>query len=590
MMEPLMENLVNLLFEGIHYDRLGEASPNITDIVQGVINSFVSVEDFKGKGKLELYQEIFEAPFLQASGEYYKREASKLLQECDVSQYMERVIQETLRSNKVLHPSSFEKVKALCEQHMVVDHMAFLHGECKAVVQEERRKDLSNMYLLLQSVKDGIGTLISELLEHIKAQGLETVRELKGDNVHIQFVESMLSFHKKYKEFIEDVFNGDQSFIGALDKAYASVVNHRPNPKMACRSPEMLAKYCDSLLKKSSKGISESEIDKKLAQSITILKYIDDNDIFQKFYARMLAKRLIHSQSKSMDAEEAMIDRLRQACGYEFTNKLNRMFTDMSVSSDLNNEFNSFLKLVNVNLGISFSIYILQAGAWPLGENSVTPFAVPQELEVSVQMFENFYLNRFRGRKLMWLNHLSQAELKLSYLKKPYQITMHTFQMAILLLFEKTDSLTCKEVQESLQLNSEQFGKHLMSLIESRILLASMETPSPETVLTLNLEYSNKRTKFRITAALQRESPQEVEQTLSSVDEDRKFYLQAVIVRVMKSRKILRDNALIQEVLSESKVAFAPSISMIKKCIEALIDKEYIERTPNSANEYIYLA
>jgi hypothetical protein len=60
---------------------------------------------------LQLYQEIFEAPFLQASGEYYKREASKLLQECDVSQYMERVIQrleeETLRSNKFLHPRYF---------------------------------------------------------------------------------------------------------------------------------------------------------------------------------------------------------------------------------------------------------------------------------------------------------------------------------------------------------------------------------------------------------------------------------------------------------------------------------------------------
>jgi cullin 2 len=52
---------------------------------------------------------------------------------------------------------------------------------------------------------------------------------------------------------------------------------------------------------------------------------------------------------------------------------------------------------------------------------------------------------------------------------------MQTFQMAILLLFEKTDSLTCKEVQDSLQLNSEQFSKHLTSLIESKILLADTE-------------------------------------------------------------------------------------------------------------------
>jgi predicted HAD superfamily Cof-like phosphohydrolase len=74
------------------------------------------------------------------------------------------------------------------------------------------------------------------------------------------------------------------------------------------------------------------------------------------------------------------------------------------------------------------------------------------------------------------------------------------------------------------------------------------QSQTPETVLTLNLEYSNKRTKFRITAAVQRESPQEVEQTLSAVDEDRKLYLQAAIVRVMKSRKVMRHTALIQEV------------------------------------------
>lgn len=63
------------------------------------------------------------------------------------------------------------------------------------------------------------------------------------------------------------------------------------------------------------------------------------------------------------------------------------------------------------------------------------------------------------------------------------------------------------------------------------------------------MDYNNKRTKFKITAALQRETPQEVEHTMSAVDEDRKLYLQAAIVRIMKSRKILKHNALIQEVM-----------------------------------------
>ena len=66
-----------------------------------------------------------------------------------------------------------------------------------------------------------------------------------------------------------------------------AVINHR-QPKVQSKSPELLARYCDSLLKKSQKGISENEIDDKLQYSITVFKYLDDKDVFQKFYARNL--------------------------------------------------------------------------------------------------------------------------------------------------------------------------------------------------------------------------------------------------------------------------------------------------------------
>ena len=46
-----------------------------------------------------------------------------------------------------------------------------------------------------------------------------------------------------------------------------------------------------------------------------------------------------------MDLEEAMINRLKQACGYEFTNKFHRMFTDISLAEDLNNKFSDHLKV-----------------------------------------------------------------------------------------------------------------------------------------------------------------------------------------------------------------------------------------------------
>lgn len=92
-----------------------------------------------------------------------------------------------------------------------------------------------------------------------------------------------------------------------------------------------------------------------------------------------------------MDSEESMINRLKQVCGYEFTNKLHRMFTDISVSADLNNKFNSYLKEHNIEIGINLSIKVLQAGAWPLGPTQNTiPFAVPQEFEKSIGMVWNY--------------------------------------------------------------------------------------------------------------------------------------------------------------------------------------------------------
>lgn len=47
---------------------------------------------------------------------------------------------------------------------------------------------------------------------------------------------------------------------------------------------------------------------------------------------------------------------------------------------------------------------------------------------------------------------------------------------------------------------------------------------------------------------------------------------------------------LFMQVISQSRARFAPSISMIKKCIETLIDKQYIERSSSSADEYCYIA
>lgn len=62
---------------------------------------------------------------------------------------------------------------------------------------------------------------------------------------------------------------------------------------------------------------------------------------------------------------------------------------------------------------------------------------------------------------------------------------------------------------------------------------------------------------------------------------------QATIVLIMKAEKKLRHDVLMQEVLNESKARFIASITLIKKCIANLIDKEYLAQ---KMDEYTYVA
>ena len=79
------------------------------------------------------------------------------------------------------------------------------------------------------------------------------------------------------------------------------------------------------------------------------------------------------------------------------------------------------------------------------------------------------------------------------------------------------------------------------------------------------MKYTNKRTKFRIAGTVQKETPQEVEQTHHAVEEDRKMYQQAAIVRIMKSRKVLKHNSLIQEVRLQKHIHTKNGQSFVNK-------------------------
>ena len=92
------------------------------------------------------------------------------------------------------------------------------------------------------------------------------------------------------------------------------------------------------------------------------------------------------------------------------------------------------------------------------------------------------------------------------------------------------------------------------------------------------------------TVSAQKEDEGEKRETRQKVDEDRKPQIEAAIVRTMKSRKSMEHNALIAEVTQQLTSRFLPLPNVIKKRIESLIEREFLERDKANMRLYRYLA
>jgi len=575
-------------------------------LVKEVVAIFVEMGG--ARNSLEVYVTDFEDLLLSTTADFYTRESAKWAEEDSFPDYMckaeDRLQQEQQRVANYLHSSTEEKLLKVCDEQLLQSPEQLLlekeNSGCEALLRDNKTDDLSRMFRLFSRIPTGLPPIGNIVRKHITDVGLSLVKA-QGSNIDgdlMPYVQELLDIHDKYTELVgtgpdRGCFQGHSIFHKAMKEAFEVFVNKDIGKTTTA---ELLSNFCDNLLKKSGERLSDDALEEKLEKVVRLFCYLSDKDIFAEFYKKQLAKRLLLARSSSDDAERAMIAKLKLRCGAQFTSKLEGMVTDMNLSSDMQTAFADDLRDKDIKLETDLSVQVLTTGFWPTYKSD--DLNLPSEMLQCIEAFKSFYDQRTSHRRLRWVHSLGSATVLGSFVPggkpKKHDLMVSSYQACILLIFNDQDKFSFSEMQQLLNLPAEELKRYALSLClgKYKIILKDPSTKEVEVGDTFqyNVAFTDKARRIKVPMIAARITQEEKDSTRATVDEDRKHAIEAAIVRIMKTRKTLDHQKLVLEASNQLLRHFKPDPKQIKKRIEDLIAREYLERDSTANNVYKYLA
>ena len=553
-----------------------------------------------------------ERPLLDATAEFYREEGERVLAEADVPDYLKhverRLEEESQRAALYLDGHTRKPLIATCERMLLERHVRTLLDKGFKVLMDDDvslsggagMENLQRLYSLMGRVDPAADEIRLAFSAYVKATGKLLVMDEGKDK---DMVDNLLAFKEKLTTVVGHAFNKNESITNSLKDAFETFINQRQS-----RPAELIAKWVDGKLRGGGKGTTEEELEGDLDKVLTLFRYIQGKDVFEAFYKKDLAKRLLLGRSSSIDAEKLMISKLKQECGSQFTTKLEGMFKDIEISADINASFKQSAQARRLADGSSrsggsapaeVSVHVLTSVNWPTYPQMEVK--LPRELSTYQEAFKEHYLSKHSGRRLTWQNSLGHCMLKAVFpgkdgreSKKDLQVSL--LQTIVLMLFNDdsaaNDGLTCSQIADSTGIEEGELKLTLLSLAcgKYRVLQKSPKGKEVEKSdsFTFNADFTAPLIRIKINTIQMKETKEENEATHERVFQDRQYQVDAAIVRIMKTRKTLSHTLLINELYNQLKFPMKPA--ELKKRIESLIDREYLERDSENPQVYIYLA
>ncbi|CAK9436501.1 uncharacterized protein LODBEIA_P10590 [Lodderomyces beijingensis] len=394
-------------------------------------------------------------------------------------------------------------------------------------------------------------------------------------------------------------------------------------------------------------GQAGDELNNLIEDSLQILKFVKDKDAFEAYYANHFARRFLNSktrgasQSKGLDIEEMVLSKLCEEMGNTSLDKVIKMSKDIKISTDTTKAWKKHLSKPNGSTAenlIDLDLKICNVTVWPNAltkdyknfESGGSEFVWPRQLRETIREFEEFWSagKKNDNKSLHWSPKFGSVDMRISYPSRTYDINLSVFAAIIMLLFapslplegdeevsafSEKKQFSCKEIQQLTGIPEQELKRHLQSIAvapKSRLLVKSpmSKDVNEHDTFRLNEKFKSPSTKVKVltvsmasssssssssssTSALAaKRKDEEADEVNSHIVEGRKIELNAAIVRILKSRRTVSHNELIEGVIRQLTNRFQPSIVSIKQRIEDLIEKEYLERDAEDRNLYHYIA
>lgn len=626
------------LLDCIRADREGSATGTAVDarsvsFVRSVVSTFGLIANNDPR-RIMFLSDVFDNPYNRDTERYYNARAADVLQKGSVMEYISTALRWTREemarverycTEKSAAPSSIRKTLLTCLVESRVNVLFQPVGGLLLSLSPEAMHDLGLLYQLIQPSETTVQQLSILLRQRIVDDGLNSISSFASrDNQGAEFVQTVLELHRKYRKLIDERFNSNPVLLLALRNGCESFINNNPHHR-SDMCAEFLARHANTLLRPSQ--TRDDDLERGLKEVVDIFDFFSDRDVFQTTYSALLCQRLIQ-QNMREEWEDRAICAFREKCGRDVTYHWERMLADATTTKRDNREryvqcvtaaqqsgdpsiSGELLIHFNAASKIEFQPLVLTSAWWPL-KPDLLPFSSNSVVGYLQRQFEAFYKSFRGGRSISWMQNLSNGVLEARVnpaTPAPLTCTVSALQWELLNLFGElgNDVVTFqsfKVATGSSDIAALQRAAFAFLKLKLLTLVNPAERDVEKQTYALNTSFTSPQRRINFLAqgalaesAISRPGGVVVgDENIASVTvahqvhTERRFAVQAAIVRVMKSRRSATYADLFAEVEGMlRKNVFAVTPQDLKANLELLIEKEYVERSPNDPNTFVYL-